>query len=438
VRHRSRRSPSPLHASPLCLALLLAAPSARAQGAVPPESPPAAPSPTTQATPPAPVAEASLVRVYGTLNPRVVVSNSAVESFTQQTPVAVVAAGNHALATKPDHERFSLQVQQSRFGLWINEKGSVRGQVELDFVDFAKATPTVQALPRLRIARADWKPTPEDTLSVGQDWDLAAPLAPYTINMVGALFQGGNEGFMRLQVRYLHTGPHAEVGAALGFPGANATARDSQLELGLPTFAVRGALLFGKSRVGLSALATQLTFAGTGGAEDREALAAHVDLFAEWVQSASTTLRAELNFGQNTANLGMLSLPQGSFAADNRAASGFVSVRHALSEQHVVYSSVGFARVLTLEDTVPSYGYGAVPDGAVPAVGTGALSNSGPGLLRNGSVRVGYEFHPTSSMALVVEPFWVSSRHALQPVDVGRVPGSTSALGVETGMLFTF
>ncbi|QQR43548.1 hypothetical protein JKA73_31710 [Myxococcus xanthus] len=31
----------------------------------------------------------------------------------------------------------------------------MRDQVELGFVDFAKATPTVQALPRLRIARAE-------------------------------------------------------------------------------------------------------------------------------------------------------------------------------------------------------------------------------------------------------------------------------------------
>ncbi|WP_194866460.1 hypothetical protein [Myxococcus sp. CA005] len=31
----------------------------------------------------------------------------------------------------------------------------MRGQVELGFVDFAKATPTVQALPRLRIARTE-------------------------------------------------------------------------------------------------------------------------------------------------------------------------------------------------------------------------------------------------------------------------------------------
>ncbi|GEL74108.1 hypothetical protein [Myxococcus virescens] len=49
------------------------------------------------------------------------------ESFSQQPPVAVVAAGNH----KPDQERFILQVKQSRFGLWLNEEGTVRGQAEL-------------------------------------------------------------------------------------------------------------------------------------------------------------------------------------------------------------------------------------------------------------------------------------------------------------------
>ncbi|WP_141621452.1 hypothetical protein [Myxococcus sp. AB036A] len=73
------------------------------------------------------------------------------ESFTQQPPVAVVAAGTH----KPDQERFSLQVKQSRFGLWLNEESTVRGLVELGFVDSAKAPLTVQALPRLRIARAE-------------------------------------------------------------------------------------------------------------------------------------------------------------------------------------------------------------------------------------------------------------------------------------------
>lgn len=73
------------------------------------------------------------------------------ESFSQQPPVAVVAAGNH----KPDQERFILQVKQSRFGLWLNEEGTVRGQVELGFVDLATATPTMQALPRLCIGRAE-------------------------------------------------------------------------------------------------------------------------------------------------------------------------------------------------------------------------------------------------------------------------------------------
>lgn len=380
MHHRLPRSSPPLFFAMPCLALLLAAPSSQAQGAGPPAAAPTAPAGVAPNPPPASsAAETPLVRVYGTLNPRVVVSAAATESFTQQDMVAVTAAANHALATQPQYDRFSLQVQQSRFGLWVGERGPVRGQVELDFVDFAKATPTVQALPRLRIARVDWRVTPEDMFSVGQDWDLAAPLNPYTIDMVGALFQGGNQGFMRLQVRYLHMGPHAEVGAALGFPGANPLARESLQELGLPTFAARGAVLFGKSRVGLSALATRLTLAGPAGAGERAALATHADLFAEWVPSAATTLRMELSVGQNTANLGMLSLAQGSFAADNREASGFVSAKHVFTERHAVYGSAGFARLLTPERAVPSYAYAPGPDGAPPALGTGRGRGSGGG-----------------------------------------------------------
>jgi hypothetical protein len=378
------------------------------------------------------------VRAYGTLTPRVVVGTSALESFSQPNEVAVTAAGSWALATRPEHARFSIQVQQSRLGLWVNEKGTVRGQVEVDFVDFTKATPTVQALPRLRIARADWKPTPEHTLSVGQDWDLNAPLNPFTLNLVGALFQGGNVGFMRQQVRYLYTGKGVELGAALGFPAPNPLARDALLEFGLPTLAVRGALLFGKSRVGLSALVAQFPFAGTGGAAGRKAFAGQAALYAEWLPSASTTLRAELNAGQNTANLGTLSIAQGNLAEDHQDAAGFVSVRHILSERHAVYGTVGYARLLSLETAVPSYSYAPVADGATPALGTGTIAGTGPGLLRNGSVRVGYEFRPSSQLALVVEPFFIESRHVLQAVDVGRAEPVSSALGVETGMLFTF
>jgi hypothetical protein len=161
-------------------------------------------------------------------------------------------------------------------------------------------------------------------------------------------------------------------------------------------------------------------------------------LYGEWLPSARTTLRAEFNVGQNTANLGTLSLAQGSLAANNREAGGFVSARQVLSERHAVYATLGFARLLTLDRAVPSYAYAPTADGATPALGTGTVSGTGPGLLRNGSVRVGYEFRPTSSLALVVEPFFLQSRHVLQALDVGRAEPVSSALGLETGMLFTF
>ncbi len=51
--------------------------------------------------------------------------------------------------------RDSFQVAQSRLGLLI-ENGRVAAHFEFDFIDFSKASPTTQAVPRLRIANLDY------------------------------------------------------------------------------------------------------------------------------------------------------------------------------------------------------------------------------------------------------------------------------------------
>lgn len=426
-----RRLLLPLSSAALALLPLLAG----AQPAAAPETPP-------PAAPAAPAVSAvsPLFRPYGTFNPRIVVASGPVESFGQPNEVAVTAAGDLPLAVRPGQARQSFQVQQSRVGLWVNEGGAFRGQLEVDFVDFTKATPTVQALPRLRIARVDWRATAQDVLSLGQDWDLHAPLSPFTLNLVGGMFQGGNVGFMRQQLHYVHTGSGWEAGVALGFAAANATARETALELGPPTLAARAALLLGKSRVGVSALATRLTFAGAGATADRGALAGQVALYGEWVPDAQTTLRVEVNAGQDSANLGVLSIGQGSLAADNRDAGGFLSVRHALSPAHAVYATGGLQRSLTPATALPAYASPATADGSLPAPGsaTSTVGTTGPGLLTNQVLRVGYEFRPAPMLALVLEPFLVRSRHALQAADAGRVRAVSASVGVEAGMLLGF
>ncbi|MET0404290.1 MAG: hypothetical protein ABW123_17905 [Cystobacter sp.] len=394
----------------------------------PPPSPPAPPDD-----------EENIFRFYGSLNPRVVASSGAVESYSQPNAVAVTAAGNPVFSTAPDAARYTFQVAQSRVGFWLNEKGRVRAQVELDFVDFTKATPTVVSLPRLRLARVDYAFTPQHILSLGQDWDLHAPINPHGINLVGALFVGGNTAFMRQQVKYLYSTPTLELGAALGFPAPNNGVKDGAFELGLlPTVAVRGAYKFGKSRVGASAIATRLGF-NLGQADERFREAVSVSLFSDLTPVAETNVRVELNAGQNAANLGLLTLAQGRLAEDVREVGGFISVRQTVNSHHAVYGMAGYQRVLNPEKVVPSYGYAAAaPGGEPPAFSTATLSGTGPGMLHNGSARLGYEFRPLRKLAFVVEGFVFRSRFRLQEVDVARTSAARTTMGIETGALLTF
>ena len=400
-------------------------------------TPPSATQPAPTPTPPPAVAtpapaedDENLFRFYGTLTPRFVMANSAMESFSQPNESAVTAAGNPVFSNFPNEARHTFQVAQSRLGFWLNEKGPLRAQVEIDFVDFTKATPTVASLPRLRIARVDYTFLPGHTVALGQDWDLHAPLNPHGINLVGALFQGGNTGFMRQQFKYFYTAPDFELGAAVGFPAPNATPKDAGFEIGaLPTLAVRGTYKFGKSRVGVSALATRIPF-NFRAPDERHATAFATALFSELAPSDTTHIRVELNFGQNTANLGMLSLSQGRAATDVQDLGGFISVRQVLTGMHAIYGMAGYQKVLDPSKVVPSYD--------APATGAATLSGTGPGLLHNGSVRLGYELKPHRKLAFVLEGFLFQSHHRLQAADAPNFDPDRTALGLETGAILSF
>jgi hypothetical protein len=398
-------------------------------------TPPSATQPAPTPTPPPAAAESdesdeNVFRFYGILNPRFVLANSAVESFSQPNESAITAAGNPIYSNFPEATRHSFQVAQSRVGFWLNEKGPLRAQVEVDFVDFTKATPTVASLPRLRIAHVDYTFLPGHTVALGQDWDLHAPLNPHGINLVGALFQAGNSGFMRQQFKYFYTAPGFELGAAVGFPAPNVGPKDVGLEIGaLPTLAVRGTYKFGKSRVGVSAIATRLPF-NFGGTDERYAAAFSTMLFSELAPSDTTNIRVELNFGQNSANLGLLTLAQGRAATDVQDVGGFISVRQVLTGMHAVYGMAGYQKVLDASQVVPSY--------ENPATGGATLSGTGPGLLHNGSVRLGYELKPDRRLAFVLEGFLFQSHHRLQAVDAPNFNPDRTALGLETGAILSF
>jgi len=424
-------------------ASLAQAPAPGQTEAPPSRTPPAGPDADKArgSTPPpgAPSEGENLVRIYGFVNTRIAVASGAVESFNQPNFVAITAAGNPVFSNEPDDARYSFQAAQTRIGLWVNEKGTLRGHVEFDFVDFSKATPTLGSLPRLRIAIAEYAFAPGHALALGQDWDLHSPLNSHSINMVGNLFLAGNTGFMRQQLRYVYSGTKVELGAALGFPAANLTPKDAALELGsLPTLALRAAYKSGKSNVGVSAIATPFPF-GRGTDQERRAFAFSTVLFSELFPTADTNVRAELNFGQDSANLALLSLAQGQLAEDVREVGGWVSVRQALASEHALYAMVGIAHVLNRDDLLPSYTYASPPaDGTPPAFSTATLAGTGPGIRDNATVRIGYEFKPVSTTSIILEGFGYRTHHRLLAVDVARADAVRHVYGVESGVLLSF
>ena len=380
--------------------------------------------------------DAPLVRIYGTLDARVVLSSDAVESFGQPNAVAITAAGNPVLADSPASPRYTFQVAQTRLGLRVKEQGPLSAQVEIDFVDTSKATPTVASMPRLRIARAYWKVTSRHTLALGQDWDLHAPMNPHGINLVGALFQSGNSGFMRQQIQYLYDSGDVEAGAALGFPFPNNAAKDSLAELAVPpTLSVRAGYRSGRNRVGVSAIATSLLF-GRGTPQAQRAPAYAFAFFAELLPGDTTNIRLELNAGQNGANLGLLTLSHGAVEGNIREAGGFLSVRHAFTEKHAVLAMVGTQQVVGAATPLPSYRYSPAPSGGLE---TPVLAGTGPGMRSNAGGRLGYTYEVIPGGSLVVEGFAFRSRHVLQPQNLSAgLDPTTTALGVEAGILFAF
>jgi hypothetical protein len=244
---------------------------------------------------------------------------------------------------------------------------------------------------------------------------------------------------MRQQLRYVYSGTGVELGAALGFPAANITPKDAALELGsLPTLALRAAYKAGKNKVGVSALGAALPF-GRGTDQARRAFAFSTVLYGELFPTPNTNIRAELNFGQDAANLGMLTLAQGNVAEDVREVGGWVSVRQALTSEHALYAMVGTEHVLNRDDLAPSYTYAAPPtDGTPPAFSTATLAGTGPGIRDNTTVRVGYEFKPVTTTSIILEGFGYRTHHRLQAVDEGRANAVRHAYGVETGVLLSF
>jgi hypothetical protein len=379
--------------------------------------------------PEAPKEAPPLFRIYGLIKPTIIGSGSPVESYSQPNETAVTAAGNPAIAAQADSGRLTFQIGQSRLGFHVGEGTPYHAQIEMDFLDFTKASPTVASVPRLRLAKIDWKPASSITITAGQDWDLTQPVNPHGINLVGGLFQAGNSAFMRQQVKVLYTAGMAEVGVAAGMQNNNNGAKDGAIELGVtPTVAVRGQLNLGKNgKVGVSGIATALLFRG-GTADSSRAFAGLGGVYAD-LTLGGVNFRAEGYAGQNAANIYMLTLGQGRAGTGNtqvdlRELGGFLSVRVPI-ESVGIYGMFGGASVLNETDVVPSYS-------GTPA----ALAGTGPGIKWNMSSRIGVDVKIWKSFSFLFEGFWVRTKHSLA-ADSGKVTVA-QAFGFETGFLLSF
>ncbi|MEZ0313223.1 MAG: hypothetical protein ACAI38_15735 [Myxococcota bacterium] len=385
------------------------------------------------------------VRVYGLIKPTAIYTFRGMESFSQPNASAISAAGNPVTSFVHDQGRFSMQIVQSRFGIAVNENGHFRGVIEVDFWDNTKPTPIINAFPRLRIAKVTWAPSKAFAIELGQDFDLHAPLSTHTYNFVGGLYQAGNTGFFRQQLKLVFRPERFDLGVAIGFQGGNnAGGRDGPLELSrFPTFAARLAIVDEDLTLGVSGIATQLIF-NKDRPDTRRAMAMAGAVYFTINPSDSLDVRVEGYLGRNNANIGLLALgfgrgsqlnPNGTVAvpaADLDEYGGFVSVRGRFSMHHALYAIAGMASIVNRDDVLPNY--------TRDASNTVVLTNgtTGPGIKHNVCVRLGYELRPTRYFAYVIEGMAYDTLHVLRPEDAIVSDAHQRAYGVESGFLLTF
>ncbi len=368
------------------------------------------------------------VAIYGFIKADVAVSVGSPESYGRPNASAITAAGNPMLAADADATSFSFQVAQSRLGVKVAEGRSVRGQIELDFIDFEKSSPTVASVPRLRQAVLAWDPAPHHTVFLGQTWDIVAPLMPHHFNLVGANFQAGNLGFMRPQVGWRYQPATLAVGLAVGLPSANTGPSIGPVELGpMPTFAATiGWTPTAAFALHLSGLFTQLA-----PTPDERLGAWVVALSTEATTATGFNLRAEAYIGQNTANLGMLTLSQGRVGVDLQDAGGFLSMKYAAHPHAAPYLTAGGAAVLRPDDVVSAY---------APATETSGPTRtpaSGPGIRWNVAARLGLEVPVIGGLAFQAEAFAHLTDHQLAAQDAA-LSGLARSFGCEGGAIYRF
>ncbi|MEO5970761.1 MAG: hypothetical protein ABIQ95_12615, partial [Bdellovibrionia bacterium] len=245
----------------------------------------------------------SIFLPYGFLKVSAVGASQSLDSFGNSNMSAPTTAHPPTTVTNSQF-RSSLQVEQSRLGVWINPADPIRGQFEIDFVDFKLASPTTGSHPRLRIAKIVFKPDENNELILGQDWDVFSPNKPITYNIVGLNFQAGNIGFMRQQAQWRISGNSYHFVFALGLAGRNESASDGDLELGnLPLFTSSYSFqIDSKLEIGIAGTAGKLNF------NETPTGVYGINSFLTFKIPGQIEVRGEAYYGQNLGNANFLGL----------------------------------------------------------------------------------------------------------------------------------
>lgn len=356
--------------------------------------------------------------IYGFVKANSLVSSKAVDSFGRSNLVAFTSAGNPVLSLNPNKPSQTFQVQQSRLGIESIYNKQIKSCVEFDFVDFSKSTPTVASVLRLRRAFGSIQ-TKNFEFKIGQDWDLFSPLAPYTYNLIGHYFTSGDLGFMRIQAQVLNHQDNFEHAMAIGFPTYNNQISESTPEYSLfPTLALRETLKLKNLNIGTAVIVGHLKDQQTDVVLTPYAL----NLFLSH-NSLNFELQSEAYYGQNVDNLSLQGLSYSPNLAKINEFGFFVTAKLKL-KNHGLWSGFGFAQITssTQDNVLPSYSY----NGSTPILSLTSGKSTGLGLLKNQTLRIGYDYTFLDKIKVYLEASQLYSTHKLDPLDASKNPNRES------------
>ncbi len=152
-------------------------------------------------------------------------------------------------ATGGNDSATNLTAMNSRFGLKWNGpalKNGYQAGAVLEF-DLFDPTSSNQMEFRTRLAAFTLSRDASSWL-FGQHWDVFSPLNPTTLMTNGNLWQTGNLGFRRAQVRYSHNGKAFEWAVSANDPSTSGTAPNTDA----PIIEGRVGFQLGRAKIGIS------------------------------------------------------------------------------------------------------------------------------------------------------------------------------------------